>query len=387
MKSFVLRSSQLLLVLVGIAVVAASVQAQTIVVNNVEELYSTVNDPVNMGASIQLAPGVYMLSANDPAGVSRPNGGRLELQENMSLLGTVGDRSAAIIDAVNLPQSSLPSGTVPPGGAVRIGRGRNSIEWLTVRNARFGQGNIVTGLPYDGSPQIRIAHIASSGAPNQMSIGNFGPTTSGKTLEVDIVDNDFSSGSAGLRQGYRIGNFSGALGAVVNARVVDNRVWGNQFSLLSNNGASESTINAYSAGNRYFDNGAGLVLIGGTGAGNGNTINYEGRGDRFISNDEGAFLDRGGITFLGGSRSFLAPQGANDNTISAHLFGCRFSGNAFPDIYAVAARATPDTLSPVGVNNHVTVTLHGLGNVPFTEFVADSVPSDPFTTNSATILR
>ena len=52
-----------------------------IVVFNIEQLYTAVNDPANAGATIRLAPGVYMLSVNDPGGLPRPNRGRLELRE------------------------------------------------------------------------------------------------------------------------------------------------------------------------------------------------------------------------------------------------------------------------------------------------------------------
>src|SRR3954454_19450026 len=74
-----------------------------IIVANIEELYTAVNDPQNAGSEIDIAPGVYMLSVNDPMGAPRPNGGRLQLQQDMSLLGVVGDRGAVTIDANDLP--------------------------------------------------------------------------------------------------------------------------------------------------------------------------------------------------------------------------------------------------------------------------------------------
>ena len=54
---------------------------------NVEELYKEVNDPVNAGATIRLAPGIYQLSAKDSNGVNRPNGGKLRLPIGTSLEG------------------------------------------------------------------------------------------------------------------------------------------------------------------------------------------------------------------------------------------------------------------------------------------------------------
>jgi hypothetical protein len=64
-------------VLMIIATTFLAASAQTLQVGNVDELYSAVNNPANAGATLNLAPGVYMLSATDPFGAARPNGGRL----------------------------------------------------------------------------------------------------------------------------------------------------------------------------------------------------------------------------------------------------------------------------------------------------------------------
>ncbi|MDQ3750334.1 MAG: hypothetical protein M3367_15175, partial [Acidobacteriota bacterium] len=131
-------------------------------VTNIEELYAAVNNSANAGNQIVLAPGVYLLSVNDPNGAARPNSGRLELQENMSLRGVVGDRGAVIIDAINLPLSSLNLGPgVALTGAIRMGRGTNTIEWLTARNAVNGLANIGTELASTAT-NIRVAHVAST---------------------------------------------------------------------------------------------------------------------------------------------------------------------------------------------------------------------------------
>ena len=68
-----------------------------------------------------------------------------------------GDRSAVVINAINLPASSFPANGTPagPNAAVRIGLGRNTLEWLTVRDARFAQANIDSGLqPLDPAPAV-----------------------------------------------------------------------------------------------------------------------------------------------------------------------------------------------------------------------------------------
>jgi hypothetical protein len=83
------------------------VLATTLTVTDVEQLYAAVNNPENAGSDILLAPGTYVLSAVDGTGAPRPNGGRIELQQDMSLYGDAGDRSAVVIDAGALPASSF----------------------------------------------------------------------------------------------------------------------------------------------------------------------------------------------------------------------------------------------------------------------------------------
>lgn len=53
----------------NIASLAAS-PGPAVHVADVEQLYAAVNNPVNVGASVVLAPGIYSLSSNDPAGMA-----------------------------------------------------------------------------------------------------------------------------------------------------------------------------------------------------------------------------------------------------------------------------------------------------------------------------
>lgn len=377
---------QLALLTLGLlAASSANAAAAEIAVGNLEELYSAVNDPANAGATIVLAPGLYMLSANDPSGNPRSNRGRLELQEDMSLLGVVGDRAAAVIDAINLPDASFAGSTIPLG-AIRVGRGSNSIEWLTVRNSG-GLANITTGLLYEGTPHIRIANIDSSMGGYGIGMSNHGPSFSGKTLEVDIINCDLHSNVRGMKGGFRIGNFAGATGSIVNARLHGNRVYDNQLSLIVNNGPVNSTINVFSSGNRFFNNGVGLSVFGGLNA-NGNTVNFEGHGDQYEDNNGPSNFDKGGLVFSGGeSTSTTLANISNNNTVNASLWGTRFSGNQLWDLAAFGGRSFfSQTLNP-GANNHVTLTLHGMGQKPIVEFFANVTPENPGTTNTVTVIR
>ena len=370
--------------------------APLVQVNGVEQLYATVNDPANAGATLVLAPGIYALSRTDPAGQARPNGGRLELQVDMSLTGLVGDRSAVVIDAFDLPKSSFPA-TSGPNAAVRTGKGRNAVEWLTVRNAQNGQANIDTGLQplLPGTAFVRIAHVASTGSARGLNALNFGLGASGETLEIDIIDCDFFNNPFGVSEGVRVGNFQGATGSIVNARMIGNRSWGNQQGrLIVNNRALRCTVNVFSSGNHFYANGAGTILAGGLSSdatvANGNTITFEAHGDRFVDNNAPTPFDIGGLVILGGENISI-PNGTNDNTVFASLWGCRMGENNTHDLAAWGARSLPASIGFPGVNNRVTIEIHGEGRQngkwqPIESFV-DGEPADPNANNTVAVFR
>lgn len=371
--------------------------AQTIAVANVEQLYQEVNDPANTGVTLVLSPGTYMLSAVDPAGLPRPNAGRIELQPDMAVIGVEGDIGAVVISAYNLPASSFPNTAAGgPNAAVRMGLGHNSLEWLTVRDARFAQANIDSGLqPRDpGTAFIRIAHVASTGSTRGLNILNFGTQSSGQTIEVDIIDCQFYENRLNLSEGVRIGNFQGARGSTVNARMSGNLSWGQkQGRLVVNNRALDSTVNVVSSGNTFYDNGAGTIIIGGLSSNNtradGNTINFEAHGDRYIGNTGATDLDRGGLVVLGVENISGTTGGGSGNTVHVSLWGCRTLNNQDSDLTGIGARSVVPSTAALSQDNRVTIELHGTGNGRSqpVEFFADSVPSDPSYGNAVTVIR
>jgi hypothetical protein len=372
--------------------------AQVIPVSNVEDLYSAVNNSGNAGATLVLSPGTYMLSANDGNGVPRPKGGRIELQTDMSLVGVVGDRGAVVINAFNLPASSFPQTAngvaTGPNAAIRMGLGTNSLEWLTVRDARFAQANIDSGLqPLDpGTAFIRVAHVDSTGSTRGLNVLNFGPQSSGQIIEADIVDCHFFNNHFNLSEGVRMGNFQGAHGSTVNVRISGNVSWGQkQGRLIVNNRAVDSKVNVFSAGNRFYGNGGGTIIVGGLSSNNtradGNTINLEAHGDQFIGNDAETEFDHGGLVALGTDNSSDSSGGGSNNTVNVQLWGCRISGNDNWDLAGIGARSVPDSTAALSQNNHVTIEIHSDNNAPRVEFFADSVPSAPNTGNSVTVIR
>jgi len=381
----------ILLTLVFVTYLPAA--ANPVYIANVEELYSAVNDPSNAGATLELAAGTYRLSPSDPFGHPRPKGGRIELQQNMSIVGVVGDRSSVVINAFDLPATSYLG--VGPSAALRTGYGTNYVEWLTVRDARFGQANIDTGLQAPGTAYIRIAHVAATGSARGLNVLNFGPAASGETIEIEIIDNDFFQNPFGVSEGMRIGNFQGATGATVNAWVEENRSWGNkQGQLLVNNRAINSTVNVQSSGNRFSGNGAGTIILGALSSNNttanGNTINFEGYGDHFVDNNEDTELDVGGLVVIGGENISI-PNGTNDNTVNVSLWGCRMDENNTFDLLGIGARSAPISLGSPGVNNHVTINISGEGSNKGrwqpVEFFTDTIPFAASGINTVTVIR
>jgi hypothetical protein len=316
----------------------------------------------------------------------------------MSLMGVEGDRDAVVISAIDLPPSSFPTNGIPagPNAAVRMGRGRNAMAWLTVRDARFGQANIDSGLQAldPGDTFIRIAHVASSGSTRGLNVLNFGPATSGQTIEAEIVDSQFFDNVVGVSEGMRFGNFQGARGSTVNVRMSGNRAWGQkQGRLVVNNRAIDSTVNVRSSGNRFYENGAGTIIAGGLSSNDtradGNSITFEAHGDTFVGNTRETDLDHGGLVVLG-TEDISTAGGGSHNTVHVRLWGCRMADNEVADLVAIGARWVSPGAAGHSVGNRVTVEILGEGNgrgrwQP-TESIADSVPDGPYD-NVAEVIR
>ncbi|HWW84324.1 MAG TPA: hypothetical protein VNZ26_12010, partial [Vicinamibacterales bacterium] len=149
-------------------------------ISNLTDLYMAVNDPANAGARLELQPegSPYYLD------ISQPNGGRLELQPDMELAGTPGDAGAVVIDGSVLTSDST--------GAIRIGRGNNVIEWLTVQNSTRTNAGINTDLaPTTGVNAVRIAHAILKGNVRGIDFRVSGTPANGHVLEGTFEENLF----------------------------------------------------------------------------------------------------------------------------------------------------------------------------------------------------
>ncbi|MEQ1641907.1 MAG: hypothetical protein ABL959_00515 [Pyrinomonadaceae bacterium] len=360
--------------------VIAKDRAPEVEVGNVEQLYAAVNSTSNVGAILNLAPGVYLLSASAPGGAARPNGGRIELQENMSINGISGDRTQVIIDAINLPASSYTGTGVPLTGAIRMGRGRNAVRWLTIRNATVGSAGIETDIIFPGTAFIEISNIASTGNIRGVDIRNLGVAASGAIIEADILNNEFFNNTFGLSEGIRIGNFQGAVGAQVNARMYGNQSRGNQVGrLIVNNRAINSSVNVMSVENRFFDNGAGTTVVGGLSSNatvaNGNTIEFESIRDEYRTNTIFGEFDKGGLVIVGGENTSIT-GGTNNNTVNVRLWMCILNGNQLSDLQAIGARSAPVSLGSPGIQNRVNIRRFMDRSNSLVESFTSSVPGD-----------
>lgn len=370
----------------------AAVAATVVPVADVAQLYAAVNDPANEGAAIILAPGTYVLSANDAAGVGRPNGGRLELQRDMSLYGVTDDRSAVVIDAAALPASSF-NVSFGRTGPVRIGRGSNTIEWLTVLGNPAAAAGIASELAGTASTRIRVAHVVSGGSSRGVDVRNVSAANAGRRIDAEIVDNEFFGPTQviGLTEGIRVANFVGADGGRIIATLRGNRAHGFQAGcIVANNRSSNAVVEVRSLGDRFFANASGCIIVGGlsqtaTGVANSNSTVFEAYGSQFVDNTVPIpGVEPGGLLVVG-ARSFIQAGLASSNTVSVSLWGTKVANNLGVNFGAFGALEDA-LLGTAGTNNHVTIELHGVSKM-IDVLTTASLPADPTGTNTVTVIR
>ena len=363
-------------------------------VSDVEQLYAAVDNPANTGASVVLAPGIYPLSPTDPAGIARPNRGRLELQKDMSLYGVSGDRTAVVIDAGALLQSSF---SMPFGrtGVIRTGRGSNAVEWLTIHGNPLAAAALETDLVGTAEHHIRVAHVLAGDSARGVDIRNIGATMAGRRIDAEIVDSEFFRGVEGIR----VINLAGAHQGDISVVMHGNRSYANFLGcIVENNRSSFARIYVRSSGDRFEDNMLGCQIGGGlvlpvVGTANSNSVVFEAHGTQFIDNRRTEFFNPtgpdfthwGGLLVEGGS-AVSGAGNTNGNTVTVSLWGCKVAGNLNIDFQAFGAHAGPTVSGIAGTDNHVTIELHGVSKLIDVVSV-DSSPGDPSGSNSVTVLR
>jgi hypothetical protein len=352
-------------------------------VYNTEQLYDAVNDVNNnTGVEVVLEPAVYMLSALDPMSIPRPNGGRLELQPDMTLTGHVNHADWAVIDA-----SALPASSYSMSGAVRTGLGSNRIEWLTVRNAVNGQSGIDTGLGSFAPADVRLAYLIVAGNPRGIDIRN-NASHATRSLTVDVAHNEIAFNQISFAQGIRVVNNASA-GSQIQVSMAGNSIHHNGTGLLATSlNCSNAAVFIESSSDHFDANNVGVLLFGANSnsatPANGNYLSFDTTGST-VRNNVGAIVtgDVGGLVAIGG----LSTQAGNasNNVLDVRVRSTPFSGNQTSDISSWGART--NAASPAGTNNHVTITLGGVSRQAVTAAPIASAPADPGGTNTVTIVR
>lgn len=370
--------------------------SKKIYVGTIDQLYAVINNDQNEGSTIILAPGIYILNPN------YPNGGRLELRHDMSLVGQPGHSEAVIIDASGLPLSSILS-SQGRTGIVRVGDGSNSIEWLTLQNDPSHtaiRALIQTDVVTTQVARIRIAHCIIKGSSIGINIINrFGPAN-GRIVEADIEDNEMMDNTVPLfGAGMQIQNSNGVKDAVIRATLNRNNFHDNRAGMLVFNASSQnSSIEVKSYDDKVERNGLGILFNGGfIESADNPTLNNKVKYDAFataIRNNAGVpappfVLPAGGVFGAGGEAfpPFGLPGTAHHNKLEISFHGCRIEDNiGTAQIMAFGGHSFHPLSTPVGTYNATEVYLDGLSK----DVTVNPMPSFPIEaagTNTVTVYK
>ncbi|HEX5655497.1 MAG TPA: hypothetical protein VFX58_20645 [Chitinophagaceae bacterium] len=374
-----------------------------IYVSNLEELYAAVNNPDNAGSRVILAPGVYVLDAG------YPNGGRLELQRDMTLQGQAGEPAAVLIDESSLPASSFQIPSASTGG-IRLGRGTNILEWLSVKGVRPGINGfsvIETDLPSsEAFIEISHVHVNVNGNRIGINIRNRLGEHAGRKIYAKLEHNEVFGAVNFFGFGLMAVNINGASNSLIQISMRGNYVYGNKVGFIVNNAAQSSNllnsrIEITSHADRFEGNGVALDPSGGVNSGsstvaNNNSTYFKIYGTSLRNNNpdgqpqllplNGALP--GAIYAACGYNSVNSINGYNrvsNNILKMELFGCDISNNNGTDINAYAAWCPPAAVL-AGTNNLVDLHLHGVSALATVEAVHSS-PAEPAGTNVVSVYR
>ena len=390
-----------LLILVGlasaqfcVAYTASSIgKERRIYVSNLDQLYAAVNNPDNTRTRIVLAPGNYVLSA------AYPNGGRLELQTDMTLQGQPGKRDAVLIDQSSLPNASFRLSPTVSVAGIRMGRGTNSLEWLAVKGGNLAANPLSVIEPdlLGSETNVIFSHVyvdcnaSRTGILIRNRLAEHENRVINATLEYSEIANAFVNPApgAGLALQNRIP------GSQIRLNMTGNYIHDNRIGILNfNSGLGNLVENArldIRSHNDVIDgNGCGLDLSGGSSGPGGpmsnenivtvdmfaGSISDNGRPELTPTN--GALLS--GMYLAGGYGS----DNVSDNLLSISLRGCKISNNGETDIYAYGAFSPNGVLA--GTGNRLDLFLYGVSAFASIES-ADSVPFEPAGTNVVNIVQ
>ena len=371
--------------------------------SNIEELYSAVNDPGNAGSEVVLAAGTYLLNA------SYPNGGRLELQTDMTLRGQPGNSEVVLIDQSTLPAASYITPAASTGG-VRLGRGTNVLEWVSVKGGTLSV-NAFAVIAVDlasAETSIKISHVNvySNGTRIGIDLRNRLAEHTGRKIYADLAHNEITGFTSSLGFAVAVFNVNNAIGAVIKLNMKENNIHGNKIGLITNNGAFNRTmengiIEITSQADRFENNGCALDPTGGgnqapTTFAKNNTTTIKMFGSTIRNNNPPGVPELqpvngalpGGVYAVGGFNSVNSIEGynrASNNKMKLEFYGCDISNNNGADIYAYGAWCVPSAVL-AGTNNILDIYLHGI-SADASVVVTQSEPAEPSGTNVVNVYR
>jgi len=373
-------------------------------VSNLEELYAAVNDPENAAAEVNLAPGTYVLNA------SYPNAGRLELQTDMILKGQTGDPDAVFIDQSSLPAASLVLAVGGRTGGIRMGKGTNSLEWLSLKGADVGANpfSVINTDLFSLETWINISHVKVdvNGCVIGINLRNRLAEHTGRKIYASLEENEVFGAVNFNGFGIAAQIANGASGSLIKVTMRKNYIHGNKIGLLTFCSAQTTTvinsrIEITSYADRIEGNGCGIDFTAGvnqttTTVANNNTATLKMYGSNISDNNpsgqsqlapvNGAFP--GAMTLTAGYNSVNNIGGfdrSSNNTMLVECTGCTISNNGPIDIYAYAAWCQPACVL-AGSNNLAELYLRGVSANAIIESSA-SVPAEPAGTNVVNVYR
>ncbi len=372
-------------------------------VSNLDELYAAVNDPGNAGTEIILAHGTYVLNA------TYPNGGRLELQTDMTLRGQPGNSEAVLIDQSALPAASYITSSVSTGG-VRLGRGTNGLEWLSVKGGTLSVNAfaVIAADLASAETSLKISHVKvySNGTRIGIDLRNRLAEHTGRKIYADLAHNEITGFTSSLGFALAVFNVNNAIGAVIELNMTQNYIHGNKIGLITNNGAFNRTmengvIEITSKADRLENNGCAIDPTGGgnqapTTFSNNNTTTIKMFGSTIKNNNPAGVPElqpvngalAGGVYAVGGFNSVNNIAGynrASNNKMKLEFYGCDISNNNGADIYAYGAWCFPAAVL-AGTNNILDIYLHGI-SANASVVVTQSEPAEPSGTNVVNVYR
>lgn len=375
----------------------------SVYVSNIDELYTEINNPENVGVTLVLLAGIYMLNPN------YPNGGRLEFLHDMSITGQAGRPEQVIIDATNLPNSSLrrPIPGVPGNpmtGVVRMGDGKNTLEWLTLQNDPANRTNrirslVQTDIVATPVAQIRIAHTIIQGSSIGINLINAQLIAQGRVIKAVLEDNELRDNAIpGFGTAIQIQNSQLASDAAIYVTMRRNYIHRNVAGIVAFNGSTEGAmIEIKSYTDRIEDNRIGMFFNGGYLSTSDPALNNLVRVEAYattVKNNTGdpspLFLEPGCGVFAAGAESWLPlplPGNAHHNQLDISFHGCTIEGNeGDAQIICYGAISYHPVPTLVGTYNTTNIYLYGK-SADAVVSATPSVPAEPAGTNTITIYQ